>query len=138
MLLTHGLLSFDGRELAKAGHREYLVEVYNDAFRRAITRCEREVVQRRAFQELLESAFSEHFTMPERSEAVVASLLQALWRAGIFAYRSNDSSERPTWQFVWSSNVHDVSQLPDLASVFGFHSSMIDVCGLEVTNGPIY
>jgi hypothetical protein len=137
ILLTHGTLNPKVPERGQS--REYSVSIFNQAFKRAILMCSREVIERNELVENLLLAFDEDFVISGAPGRTSDALLQALWRGGVFAYPIKGTDGKASWQFVWSTNEHDVIHVPNAATAIGFHTTMIDVCGLKVvSDDPIY
>ncbi len=117
---------------------EFLINMVADELEAAIAMMECEVVTRDKFQELIELIC--HFSIGSVNERnrrqIYRDIEGILWRSGLIAYR--DAPEAP-WKFSWADGEFGFSRPAIAADEIGFHSSLIDLCGLKVSeSAPIF
>ena len=116
--------------------REYLLESVVKGIILGISDCGTEVCSRTNLRSVIMGKLSEMFS-GYNEEEVWQTVESVLWRCGIIAYRDDlfDSG----WRFVWSEGEDSQAALHFKTRKIGFHSCMIDVCGLKGTpDGPIF
>lgn len=127
-----GLKDSSRREAA----REYMLESVKDAIASCITDCETETCLRDSLQQTIKSSLAEFF--PDYKPQEIWTTAEAvLWRSGIIAYR--DDNGKSGWRYAWSDGEDTQARINPAARQIGFHSSMIDVCGIKATaDGPVF
>jgi hypothetical protein len=98
--------------------------------------CEEESCSRATFRTALASEVVPHFQDYDDGEAI-GTIENVLWRSGVIAYTERATPAR--WRFAWSAGEVTQGRLSPAATQIGFHSCMIDVCGIKATqDGPIF
>lgn len=73
---------------------------------------------------------------PEEKTLLCRELEGILWRSGLIAYRDPRSRD---WKFSWADGEFGFAKPSLAAAEIGFHSALIDLCGLRVTeDAPIF
>ncbi|MEL7254175.1 MAG: hypothetical protein AAGL23_08365 [Pseudomonadota bacterium] len=117
---------------------EFLINMVADELEAAIAMMETEVVSREKFRQLLEliADFSIGSVSDKSKRQICRDIEGILWRSGLIAYR--DGTDGP-WKYSWADGEFGFSRPAVAAEEIGFHSSLIDLCGLKVTeDAPIF
>ena len=117
---------------------EFLINMVADELEAAIAMMENEVVRREKFKGLLEVIcdFSIGSTNEKVRRQICRDIEGILWRSGLIAYR--DAPDAP-WKFSWADGEFGFSRPAIAAGEIGFHSSLIGLCGLKVSeSAPIF
>jgi hypothetical protein len=117
---------------------EFLINMVADELEVAIAMMESEVVRRDKFKELLELICD--FSIGSANEKIRRQVCRDIegifWRSGLIAYR--EASDAP-WKYSWADGEFGFSRPAIAAGEIGFHSSLIDLCGLKVSeSAPIF
>lgn len=117
---------------------EFLINMVADELEAAIAMMEYEVVTREKFGDLLDLIcdFSIGSVSDKGKRQTCRDIEGILWRSGLIAYRQK--SDEP-WKFSWADGEFGFSRPAIAADEIGFHSSLIDLCGLKVSeSAPIF
>ena len=128
------------RNLRDAAHREaareFRLETVKDAFVECLRECRTETCER----ELLEHSILISIVpllAGYNEQEVLRAVESVLWRSGVIAYA--DENFQSGWRFAWSEGEAAHGRILPAARRIGFHSSMIDVCGIGATaDGPVF
>lgn len=117
---------------------EYIINMVADELELAISMVESEVVDRGVFNSLLELIcdYSVGQVKEPQKTQICRDIEGILWRSGLIAYRSTSDSR---WKFSWAEGEFGFARPSMAADRIGFHSALIDLCGLKVVEDePIF
>ena len=117
---------------------EYIINMVADELEVAISMVEDEVIDRSKFNSFLELIcdFSVGTATETQRTQVCKDIEGILWRSGLVAYTD---SGRKSWKFSWAEGEFGFSRPSSAAVMIGFHSALIDLCGLKVVeHAPIF